>query len=162
MHRFRNVAVLVIALVLAIGSTFAVGIADEHPAEHPGAEAKEFTAAEIKKAMMDHINKGTKAGGGAFKLKDADGGGRELSLKFVQIHDPVRKIAGKRYFACIDFQAAGGAKGQLYDIDFWLAPKDGQLVVTETKVHKVPVKNGATWAKKERYNFDGDKPVVVN
>jgi hypothetical protein len=51
---------------------------------------------------------------------------------------------------------------QLYDIDFWLAPKDGKLVVTETKVHKVPVKNRGKWAKKERYNFDGDKPVVVN
>ncbi|MBI1865729.1 MAG: hypothetical protein HYR98_08410 [Nitrospirae bacterium] len=162
MDRFRNVAVLVIALFLAIGGTFAVGIADEHPGEHPGAKAKEFTASEIKKTMMDHINKGTKAGGGAFKLKDADDGGKELSLKFVQIHDPVRKIAGKGYFACIDFQAAGGDKGQLYDIDFWLAPKDGQLVVTETKVHKAPVKDGGTWAKKERDNFDGDKPVVVN
>lgn len=162
MDRFRSVAVLAVALFLVIGGAFAPGVADEHPGEHPGSEAKEFTASEIKKAMMDHINKGTKAGGGVFKLKDAGDGGKELSLKFAQIHDPVRKIAGKGYFACIDFQVSGGAKDQLYDIDFWLEPKDGKLVVTETKVHKVPVKNGGTWAKKERYNFDGDKPVVVN
>ncbi len=162
MDRFRSVVVLVVVFLLVIAGASAHGAADEHPGEHPGAKAKEFTAAEIKKAMMDHINNGTKAGGGAFKLKDADDGGKELSLKFVQIHDPVRKIAGKGYFACIDFQAAGGEKGQLYDIDFWLAPKDGKLVVTETKVHKAPVKNGGKWAKKERYNFDGDKPVVVN
>ncbi len=143
--------------------------AGEHPgAEHGGKPAKEhagekaavFTANHIKKAMQEHINQEIKDHGGVFVIKDPKQNNAELKLKFVKIHDPVRQIEGKGYFACTDFEAVG-EKGKLYDLDFWLNPKGGQLVVTETKIHKEPTRVNGQWTKTARYTFVDDKPVEV-
>lgn len=132
----------------------------EHPGEeHAGTSAKVFYAEDIKAAMLDHIEKVEKAGGGTFILIDKDDNNKELKLKFVKIHDPVRKIEGKGYFACTDFQVAGGSSDQLYDVDFWLNPEEDKLVVTDTKVHKDPVQEEGKWVKKARYTFQNDVPV---
>jgi hypothetical protein len=136
---------------------------DEHagkPAkgdEHAGSKATSFNAAQIKETMQGHIEKNTKEG--VFAIQDPKTG-ENLKLKFVKIHDPVRKIEGKGYFACTDFEVIGET-GKLYDLDFWLNPKDGELVVTDTKIHKEPQKIGDIWQKKERYTFIDDKPVVI-
>ncbi len=132
--------------------------------EHAGKPAKEFTAKDIKDAMNAHIEKIQKEGKGVFKLVDKADKNKDLTLKFVKIHDPVRKIDGKGYFACTDFQVVGGDSDQLLDLDFWLNPdaKGEKLVITETKVHKDAVKVDGKWAKKERYTFVNDKPVAVN
>ena len=112
--------------------------------------------------MNAHIEKIQKDGKGVFKLVDKDKNNQELTLKFVKIHDPVRKIDGKGYFACTDFQVVGGDSDQLLDLDFWLNPQGDKLIVTETKVHKDAVKNtSGKWEKKERYTFVNDKPVEV-
>jgi hypothetical protein len=128
--------------------------------EHAGKPAKEFTAADIKTAMNAHIEKIQKDGKGVFKLVDKDKNS-QLTLKFVKIHDPVRKIDGKGYFACTDFQVVGGDLDQLLDLDFWLNPQGDTLVVTETKVHKDAVKKEGKWEKVARYTFVNDKPVEI-
>ncbi|MDP2600367.1 MAG: hypothetical protein Q8P84_06505, partial [Deltaproteobacteria bacterium] len=130
----------------------------EHPGEeHAGSKAPDFNAVQIKGAMKAHIEKNTKKG--VFAIQDPKTQ-ENLKLKFVKIHDPVRKIEGKGYFACTDFEVIG-EKGKLYDLDFWLNPKDGTLLVTETKIHKEPKKQGEGWVKVERYTFVNDKPVVI-
>lgn len=129
-------------------------------AEHAGEQARGFTAAEIKAAMSEHIRAAVESGGGVFKIADPKTG-EMLSLEFAKIHDPVRKIEGKGFFACTDFHPVGAAAGKLYDLDFWLNPKDGKLVVTDTRIHKHPVREGSTWTKEARYTFEKDNPVDV-
>jgi len=126
--------------------------------EHGGKAAHNFTASEIKAAMNAHI--AMREDKGIFMIKD-EKTGEELSLKFVKIHDPVRKIEGKGYFACTDFEVVGQA-GKLYDLDFWLNPENGTLKVTEEKIHKHPVKTDIGWEKKARYTFINDQPVEID
>ncbi len=137
----------------------------EHPGEkkkeHPGSTATNFTAKDIKTAMMNHIKAKTKNTNGVFRIKD-EKANKTLFLEFVKIHDPVRKIAGKGYFACTDFHPVGEDATKLYDLDFWLNPKDGRLQVTKTAIHKHPHRQASKWVKKARYTFIDDKPVEIN
>lgn len=134
----------------------------EHPGdEHPGDEAESkdsYSAADIKEAMKSHIDSET-GDDGIFTIEDSKEG-KELSLKFVKIHDPVRRVEGKGYFACTDFHV-DGEKKKVYDLDFWLNPKDGELKVTKTKIHKHPVKKDGEWTKKARFTYKDDEPVKV-
>lgn len=139
------------------------GKAAEHggkAAEHGGKKAEGFTAEQIKAAMNAHIETQVREGKGHLVIKD-DKSGETLKLKFVKIHDPVRKIEGKGYFACTDFQPEGAPEGKLYDLDFWLNPEGENLAVTETRIHKHPKKKGKKWTKEARYTFVNDKPVEV-
>lgn len=137
----------------------------EHPGEgqkeHPGdKKMKKVTASDIKSAIRNHIKKRTKEGTkGAFTIKDSKAG-KKLELKFVKIHEPVRKMKGKGYFACTDFHVKG-EKDKIYDLDFWLKSKKKGLAVTKEKIHKHPVKQDGEWVKKARYTFKGDKIVEV-
>ncbi len=140
---------------------------EEHPGdeaegdEHPGDEAKKesFTAEEIKSAMKSHI-KNESGDNGVFSIQD-EKAGEKLQLKFVKIHDPVRKMEGKGYFACTDFHAKDADK-KLYDLDFWLNPNDGELTVTKSKIHKHPAKKDGEWKKEARYTFQNDKVVELD
>ena len=125
--------------------------------EHPG-ETEEKKAWEVKAAMHDHIAQKIKEGGGVFTYKD-EKTGDNLELDFVTIHDPVTRTK-QGYFACTDFRVKG-EPGKLYDLDFWLNEKDGTLVVTQTRLHKEPSKEGDTWVKKPRYNFVDGVPVEI-
>ena len=83
--------------------------------------------------------------------------GEMLALRFVKIHDPVRQIGSDIYFACTDFQVLGET-GKLYDLDFWMNNKTGELRVFQSKVHKEPrysIIYG--WYKQPRYTFVNDK-----
>lgn len=138
----------------------------EHPGkeqkgqEHAGeAVKKDFTAKEIKQTITDHVKSLEKEG--IFTLTDADDSNKVLDLKFSKIHDPVRKLGNGNYFACTDFSLKD-TKEKLYDIDFWLEPKEGKLVVYKTKVHKDPRELAGKWVKKERYTFKGDDIVPVH
>ncbi|MBI2061009.1 MAG: hypothetical protein HYT87_14680 [Nitrospirae bacterium] len=154
--RFPSLAVL----MLLCGLDGPV-LAGEHAgAEHAGKKAEGFTAEEIKAVMTRHIQGEIKKAGGVFKITDSKTK-EALSLEFVKIHDPVRKIEGKGYFACTDFHPAGAETAKLYDLDFWLNPKDGKLVVTDTRIHKHPVRKGSAWEKEPRYTFVNDNPVEV-
>ncbi len=126
--------------------------------EHGGEAAQTFSAAEIKGAMNAYIS--MREDQGIFKITD-EKTGDELQLKFVKIHDPVRKIEGKGFFACTDFEVVGHS-GKLYDLDFWLNPEGGKLKVTEEKIHKHPIKTDAGWEKKARYTFINDNPVEID
>lgn len=142
---------------------------DEHPGEgkegeeHPGdgkqGKKSDFSASEIKKAMKSHIDSESSQNG-VFMMKDSKAD-KKLKLKFVKIHDPVRKMPEKGYFACTDFHVKGKKK-KLYDLDFWLKPKDGSLEVTKSKIHKHPVKKDGKWKKKARYTFKNDKIMKLD
>ena len=135
----------------------------EHPGEHPGHEqehpggqatdkpqSRRFTAPEIKTAMQEYVTRETAKGGGLFAVRDTVNN-KDLQLKFVKLHDPAREVAGRGYFACADFQAAGD--GTIYDLDVWLSPNGDRLEPTETVVHKV--------AGRPRFTYQNDQAVPV-
>jgi hypothetical protein len=95
-----------------------------------------------------------------YKLKD-DKTGQTLDLKFINAHQPVRKLDNGEYFACTDFRAAG-TKDQIYDVDFWVKEKDGKMVVDQVRVHKVPELKNGQWVQVPRYSFKdlGNSNVV--
>ena len=126
--------------------------------EHPG-EIEEFKAWEVKAAIHAHVARKVKEGGGVIKIKD-DKTGEELKLEFVRIHNPVRKVKGEGYFACSDFRVQGEPE-KIYDIDFWLKQEGEKLVITKTRIHKEPAKEGNQWVKKPRFGFDEGKMVEI-
>ncbi len=120
--------------------------------EHPG-ESEVKRGWEVMSALHEHIAAERAKGDGTYKLKD-DKTGEELSLDFIGIHQPVRKMKQDgRYFACTDFRRAS-SKDQYYDIDFWMDEKSGKITVKEVRVHKVPQLEDGNYVQVPRYSFD--------
>lgn len=127
--------------------------------EHPG-ESEVKRGWEIMSAIDEYIVGERANNAGHFKLKD-DKTGEEVSLEFVGIHQPVRRLKENgRYFACSDFRRAG-SKDEYYDIDFWLDEKDGKISVNGARVHKVPVLEDGNFIQMPRYSFDPKTFEVV-
>jgi hypothetical protein len=124
--------------------------------EHPG-ETEEKRGWQVESAVHEHIARKVKEG--VLVLKD-DKTGRELTLEFVEIHKPLRRMEGKGYFACSDFREVGSSD-KFYDLDFWLVEKDGKLEVTEVRVHKEPKEEDGRWVQVPRYSFESDKVKEV-
>jgi hypothetical protein len=120
--------------------------------EHPG-ETEEKKSWQVESAVNEYV--AGKIKDGVFVLKD-DKTGDERTLDFVEIHRPLRRIEGGSYFACTDFREHG-SKDKFYDIDFWLTEKDGQLEVTEARVHKEPKNEDGVWVQVPRYTFEKEK-----
>jgi len=128
--------------------------------EHPGHVAQKRGWEVMSAVEADALAKSAKDGG-VFKLKD-DQTGKELSLQFIDTHQPVRQLDDNgHYFACTDFRAAG-TRDQIYDIDFWLTEKDGKMSVDQVKVHKVPELKDGQWVQVPRYSWKdlGNSHVV--
>jgi hypothetical protein len=90
--------------------------------------------ADIQAGIERHIETQVHQGEGYFKLPYRN---RELRLKLVKVHtEYLSKLGPGRYFACVDLV---DTSGDVYDVDFFLAGKPGEMKVTETTVHK---KNG--------------------
>ena len=149
---------LALLLIAAVPAT----LAQQTPASKPVPAQpvpRKFYVEDIKAAMHAHIA-ATVDKDGVFHLRD-DRTGEMLALRFVKIHDPVRKIDDQTYFACTDF-AVEGEPGKLYDLDFWMRPDGTVLSIYDTKVHKEPRKSLLYgWYKYPRYTFVKDKVVTL-
>jgi hypothetical protein len=115
----------------------------------------QYYAEDIKSAMQLHVDAIVDANGDWSVIDDQTG--ERLTLRFMQVHDPVRQISQTIYFACTDFHVKGDPD-KVYDMDFWLEPVEGALKVFRTKVHKEPrhaLLYG--WYKHPRYTFVNDE-----
>lgn len=137
----------------------AVAQASDEPKTSAAPESlsnKRFSTSEIKAAMRDHIHQRAALGNpGVFEITDPRTS-QNLELRFQIIHDPVRVIDGQFYFACTNF-AAINDPDKTYDLDFWLQELDGELVVYEENVHKLPTRSNNQWVQQPRYNFVNDR-----
>ena len=130
--------------------------ASEHPGHVAQKRSWEVMSAVEQEALLESAKNN-----GVFKLKD-DKTGKDLNLKFVNTHQPIRQLDDDgHFFACTDFRVAG-SKDEIYDIDFWITEKDGKLVVEQTKVHKVPELKNGQWVQVPRYSWKdlGNSHVV--
>jgi YHS domain-containing protein len=125
--------------------------------EHPG-QSEQKRSWEI----MSSIEAFVQASGqkGEFALKD-DKTGEEIALKFIGVHQPIRRLKDDgQFFACTDFRKTG-TTDQFYDIDFWLDMKNGQMIVTKVRVHKEPRLVDDSYVQVPRYNFDSKTFDIV-
>ena len=157
----QNVKACMAAALVALTVAYAaVGAADDGlVVSTPTPASKKFYVEDIKAAMLAYITAQVDAAG-IFHLRD-EKTGEVLALKFVKIHDPVRRIGSDTYFACTDFHVLD-TPDKLYDLDFWMNPQSGELRIYDAKVHKEPrwsVIYG--WYKQPRYTFVNDGIVYL-
>jgi hypothetical protein len=134
-----------------------VGAAEPAPIEDAPAQ---YYVEDIKEAMVAYIDSRVEEADGVFRILD-EKTGETLTLEFVEIHDPVRQIDDRTYFACTDFRVVG-EPDKLYDIDFWLRPDQGRLQVYDEKIHKEPRHSLLYgWYKHPRYTFVKDKVELL-
>jgi hypothetical protein len=152
---------LIIGVLISFGgNAFADSSVKNHDV-HPSSDKapRKYYVEDIKEAMLKHISAKADVDG-IFHLRD-DKTGEMLALRFVKIHDPVRKINNSTYFACTDFHVVGEPK-KLFDIDFWMNPVTGELKIYDTKVHKEPRKSLLYgWYKQPRYTFVNDRVISL-
>jgi len=106
--------------------------------------AQDFTTADAKVKIEELIASKVKDGGGVFKFRD-ERTGEEVALEFLKVRF-VRGIKGHGYVGSSDFHVKGEPE-KLYDLDIWVKPKDGQLVLMDIKTHRYPQKEGNQWAQ---------------
>lgn len=137
----------------------AVAADDPSAATASATAAKKFYVEDIKATMTAYIAAQVDDAG-IFHLRD-DKTGEVLALKFVKIHDPVRRIGSAIYFACTDFHVVD-APNKLYDLDFWMNSSADELKVYDAKVHKEPRWSLIYgWYKQPRYTFVNDRIVSL-
>ncbi len=91
----------------------------------------DFTA-EIQLGIENHIEKKSLIGHGFFKLEFEE---KELNLKLVKVHtEYLSNLGPQEHFACVDLASTNGF---VYDVDFFLSGNPGEMIVTETTVHKI-------------------------
>ena len=140
-------ALIALLMTIAVGSTSGSARAEDQP--------RQYYVEDIKATMIWHIETSVDEDG-VFHMVD-DKTGEKLALKFVTIHDPVRQIGTDIYFACTDFHVVGEPV-KLYDLDFWMNDKTGELGVYDSKVHKEPRWSWLYgWYKQPRYTFVNDE-----
>lgn len=146
---FKKATILYCLIALVVSAMGA--LAQEHPEhpEHPEDKAtaksestfkvdKEVMAATIKAYVADDA----KLKGGYFLIFDAESK-KPLALSLTKVHqERLAKVGENLYFACSDFDEAGG---QEFDLDFFMEEVDGKLVVTQVLIHKQDGAPRYTW-----------------
>ncbi len=109
----------------------------------------------IQDGIENHIEKQTLLGEGYFKI---DFNGKKLRLKLVRVHtEYLANLGPRRHFACVDL---ANIDGDVYDVDFFLAGDPGEMIVTETTVHKINGQPLYVWKQKRNktwHRFPVDK-----
>ena len=119
----------------------------EHPTEHPTeAKAGAVTVDQMSHAITHFIESDAKLKGGFFLCYDASGK-KTLQLTLDKVHkERLSQVGDNLFFACSDFKSASG---KMYDLDFFMESKDGQLAVTEIMIHKEDGKARYSWFEKD-------------
>jgi len=158
-QRWRARLIFTLAALTCLSVLLSLPAAAREASAGAAAAPRTFYVEEIKTATRTYITQRADADG-IFRIDDPVSG-TTLALRFVKIHDPVRRINGDTYFACTDFQPVDNPEA-LYDLDFWLQPESDQLVVVDEKIHKEPrhaLLYG--WYKHPRYTFVDDEIVPL-
>jgi len=97
----------------------------------PSSEPLDRVTLDIQAGIEAHIAEQTRLGGGVFELVD---GSEQLRLKLVRVHtEYLSKLGPGRHFACVDLATVDG---DVFDVDFFLDGDPGEMVVSETTIHK--------------------------
>lgn len=107
------------------------------------APVRKATIAEIEEGIKAYIAKKTEEDKGYFIVTDS---GKTYKMKLVRVHTEYLSSLGPgRQFACVDL---ADISGDVYDVDFFMKGNPGNMVVTETTVHKLNGKPFYAWKQK--------------
>lgn len=96
--------------------------------------------AEIEVGIKTFIAKKTAENNGIFPVKDEK---NDLKMKLVRVHtEYLSNLGPNKHFACVDLV---DQSGDVYDVDFFMEGKPGNMSVTETSVHKLNGKPYYSW-----------------
>lgn len=141
MRRPRNI-------LLAVAAAVVIPLAGCRPARREKASAPNDVTPAIQAGIEKHIENETRKGNGTFKFKAGD---REYAFKLVRIHtEYLANLGPGRHFACVDLV---DAKGDVYDVDFFLSGDPGNMTVTETTIHKLNGVPFYAWEQAEDGNW---------
>ena len=99
---------------------------------------------DIQAGIESHIARETKANGGFFPLTFK---GENMKLRLVRVHtEYLANLGPGRHFACVDLASQDG---NVYDVDFFLEGDPGNMVVTETTVHKLNGRPYYLWRQQD-------------
>lgn len=99
--------------------------------------------AEIEQGIKTFIDQKTEENNGFFPVKDEN---HDLKMKLVRVHtEYLSNLGPESHFACVDLV---DEKGDVYDVDFFMEGKPGQMTVTQTTVHKLNGKPFYSWKQK--------------
>jgi len=114
----------------------------EDAQEEMATEAPTVTIADVEQGIRAYIQRETKSTGGTFHVENDS---LDLDLKLVRVHTEYLSVLGPdEYFACVDLATSDG---DVYDVDFFLTGKIGNMDVTRTDIHKLNGKPFYTWKK---------------
>jgi transglutaminase-like putative cysteine protease len=100
--------------------------------------------ADIQAGIEAHIARETKAHNGYFPLSFE---GKDMKLRLVRVHtEYLANLGPGRHFACVDLAST---EGNVYDVDFFLEGEPGNMVVTETTVHKLNGRPFYLWRQQD-------------
>ena len=104
------------------------------------AVSQKITIQDVEQGIRANIDAQIKAGDGYFTFWNDS---IELSLKLVRVHTEYLSVLGSNeFFACVDLATENG---DVYDVDFFLEGAVGDMMVTQTDVHKLNGKPYYAW-----------------
>ncbi len=105
-----------------------------------------FTINDVAQAIREHVRFGERLNNGYYVVLDKQTN-TPLLLKLEKIHtDRLARLENGQFFACVDMKEKSGT---MYDIDFFLAPMNGKLAITDVFVHKVNGKPRYRWVEEK-------------
>jgi hypothetical protein len=139
-------ALRLLAATFVIGSALSVAALPAGAATGDGtaADAPPIVTGDIKAGIEQHIADQV-ARDGAFVVEFE---GRELRLELVKVHvEYLATLSPTSHFACVDMASSDG---EFYDIDFFMEGTAGDMVVTETTVHKLNGRPYYAWEQNDQ------------
>ena len=95
---------------------------------------------EIEQGIKVFIAEKTAENQGVFPVKDEN---HDLKMKLVRVHtEYLSNLGPEEHFACVDLV---DESGDVYDVDFFMKGKPGEMTVTQTTVHKLNGKPFYSW-----------------
>jgi hypothetical protein len=134
-------------LTAMLGAAAAAAAPHDARAEPPTAGGqRKYTAEQVRATVEEHVQRTVRQSGGVYPMPD-DASGETLELEFIQtalvsagalwrVHDPDHRVDGRAYLACLRFHLIGAPEEKIYDIDVRVEPRDGELAVTDARIHK--------------------------
>jgi hypothetical protein len=140
MSKFWNSFQKILTLSL-IG--FLISCAQQQEKKEEVPTPKKVSIAEIEAGIKTFIDSKTAENQGIFPVKDEN---HDLKMKLVRVHtEYLSNLGPESHFACVDLV---DESGDVYDVDFFMEGKPGNMAVTQTTVHKLNGKPFYSWKQK--------------
>jgi len=134
-------------LILQLVVLFSIGSCTKKSGEEtnlpPSTPIRKTSIEEIEMGIKTYIQEKTAANNGFFHVTDR---GKEFRMNLVRVHtEYLANLGPDHHFACVDL---ADINGDVYDVDFFMTGKPGNMKVTETSIHKLNGKPFYAWKQR--------------